>query len=257
VRSVAIQSLTRFVTTRWNLIHAKQTLSEDSGHAASAELCQIYWRPILAFILRQGYSLPDAQDLTQDFFIDIFDGKLLRSADPNRGRFRSLLLKSLKNFLTDRRVGSRRCKRGGRTQFVPWSDQLDDVSDYTMLASGLATYPDETLFDVRWAATVAKQALHRLQEECESKGHRRFFEVLRDYLVVDRSEVSYRHLSVLLGVAEGSVKRLIHRFRARYRALIRDEVAKTVKSPDDIDAEVRYLCSLLSGRTFPSSNGST
>lgn len=126
-----------------------------------------------------------------------------------------------------------------------------------MLASSLATYPDDTVFDVRWAATIAEQALHRLQEECESKGNRRVFEVLRDYLVADRSEISYRHLSVLLGIAELSVKKLIHRFRARYRAFVRDEVAKTVKGPDDIDAEIRYLCSVLGGRPFPSSNGST
>ena len=41
---------------------------EGKAHAALAELCKIYWRPVFAFICRQGHSVPDAQDLTQDFF---------------------------------------------------------------------------------------------------------------------------------------------------------------------------------------------
>ena len=252
VRSCSVlHPLTRFATTRWTLIRAEQASpAQAAGNDALAELCQIYWRPIFTFICRRGYSVADAQDLTQDFFIEVLEGKLLQSADPERGRFRSLLLKSLTNFLIDRKVKSGRRKRGGTIQFIPWDDWMDEASAREMLSTNdLAQGSDETLFDFRWASTLAERALHRLREECESKGHRRLFEVLSDYLAVDRGDISYRHLSMLLGASEASVKKLIHRFRVRYRVLLREEVAKTVKTPEEVDDEVRYLCSALSSGT--------
>ena len=259
VRSCSVfHPLTHFATTRWSLIRAEQAShGRPAGNNALAELCQIYWRPIFTFVCRRGYAVADAQDLTQDFFIEVLEGKLIQFADPGRGRFRSLLLKSLTNFLIDRKVKSRRRKRGGTIQFIPWNDWMDEASTHEMLSTNdLAQASDETLFDFRWAATLAQRALHRLREECESKGHRRLFEALSDYLAADRGDISYRHLSMLLGVSEASVKKLIHRFRVRYRVLLREEVAKTVKTPEEVDDEVRYLCSALSSGTCVNGNGS-
>ena len=253
-----LHPLTHFATTRWSLIRAEQASHGGaSDNDALTELCQIYWRPIFTFVCRRGYSVADAQDLTQDFFIEVLEGKLIQSADPERGRFRSLLLKSLTNFLIDRKVKSRRRKRGGAIQFLRWEDWIDEASTHKILSTnGLAQASDETVFDFRWASTLAERALHRLREECESKGHRRLFEVLSDYLAADRGDISYRHLSMLLGVSEVSVKKLIHRFRVRYRILLREEVAKTVKTPEEVDDEVRYLCSALSSGTCINGNGS-
>ena len=134
---------------------------------------------------------------------------------------------------------------------------MDEASTNQILSTNdLARASAEALFDFRWAATLAEQALKRLREECESKGHRRLFEALSDYLAADRGDISYRHLSMLLGVSEVSVKKLIHRFRVRYRILLREEVAKTVKTPEEVDDEVRYLCSALSSGTCINGNGS-
>jgi RNA polymerase sigma-70 factor (ECF subfamily) len=209
------------------------------------ELSEIYWRPIFAFILRQGYSRADAQDLTQDFFIEVFRGRLVQLADPSRGRFRCLLLTALKNFLCDRKLKALRRKRGGGIRFESIEGFVEALDFGTVAAEGLTTYPAEAVFDLNWAATIATQALRRLREDCESKGHRSTFECLRDYLTIDRSETCYRHLSLDLRLPETSVKRLIHQFRTRYRALLREEVAKTVESTSDIETEVRYLCTVL------------
>jgi len=251
---VSIQALTHFATTRWNLIRMEQAPpSQRAKKNALADLCEIYWRPIFTFICRQGYSIADAQDLTQEFFGAVFEDKLLHSADPRRGRFRSLLLKSLKNFLVDRHIKSRREKRGGKIQFISWDEGMDEASQLCVSRNGLAQYSDDSLFDLRWAATIADQALRRLREKCESKGHRRLFEILRDYLTADRSDVSYRHLSILLGVPEDSVKRLMHQFRLRYRVFLREEIRKTVESLTDVDGEIRYFCSVLGAP--PHNNG--
>jgi RNA polymerase sigma-70 factor (ECF subfamily) len=212
-----------------------------------AKLCQIYWRPIFTYIYRRGYPAPDAQDLTQDFFLMLLEGNLLQSADPKRGRFRSLLLKSLQNFLIDAAVKRRRHKRGGGVQFVSWEKWMADAP--AQLSIPLATMDSsqpEALFDAGWAAAIAEEALRRLRMECESKGRRRVYEALHQYLTTERAEICYEDLSRILGVPEPTVKSLLHQFRTRYRSLLREEVAKTVESPANVDDEIRYLCATLS-----------
>lgn len=236
-----------FATTRWSLIRPRFAQGNRTQiDPGLAELCQIYWRPIFSYIYRKGYPAPDAQDLTQDFFLTLLEGKLLETADPERGRFRSLLLRSLKNFLIDSAAKKRRYKRGGQVQFVSWEKWMAEAPAQLALApEAIKSSPPEALFDAGWAAAIAEEALRRLRLECESKGRRRVYVVLHPYLTADRSETCYEQLSRALGVPEASVKSLLHHFRARYRALLREEVAKTVESEADIDEEIRYLCATL------------
>jgi DNA-directed RNA polymerase specialized sigma24 family protein len=219
---------------------------EESAREALAELCRIYWRPIFAFICRRGYSVPDAQDLTQDFFLMVIEGKLLQLADPCRGRFRSLLLKALQNFLIDSHARSRAQKRGGHLQFVCWNDWMSECpSQLSIQAGEVENWLPERIYDVRWAATVAERALQRLAEECESRGRRRMFGVLSKYLTAERGDVSYAVISSALGVPTDAVKRLLHHLRVRYRAILREEVSQTVETPAQVDDEIRYLCASL------------
>ena len=104
-----------FVTTRWSLVLSAAKSGSGGGNAqdALAELCRTYWRPIFSFVCRRGYSTQDAQDLTQDFFVMILERNWLERADPHRGRFRSLLLKSLQNFLINASEKAHTRKRGG------------------------------------------------------------------------------------------------------------------------------------------------
>ena len=239
--------LTHFATTRWSLIRTGGGLDGKDANSGLAQLCQIYWRPIFSFIYRRGYSAPDAQDLTQDFFLVILEGSLLQSANPARGRFRSLLIKSLQNFLIDAQVKRRTQKRGGDLHFVSWEKWMAEAPiQLSISPEALETAPAEALFDLNWAAAVAEEALRRLRMECESKGRRRVYEVLSGYLTTERDDISYHDLAAALGVPEASVKSLLHQFRKRYRALLREEVAKTVESDADVDDEIRYLCATLS-----------
>jgi RNA polymerase sigma factor (sigma-70 family) len=238
----------RFSTTRWSVVLAcvDSSAGEETAHKALAELCKIYWRPVFAFICRRGYSVPDAQDLTQDFFLMVLEGNLLKRADPSRGRFRSLLLKALQNFLVDDTIRKRARKRGGDMKFVSWDEWMAEAPSHLAISTKEAeTWPAEKIFDVRWAATAAEHALRQLGEECEARGRRRVFDVLSDYLAAERQDVSYQKLSKTLGVPEASVKRLVRELRVRYRDLLRAEVAQTVEKPEDVDEELRYLCAAL------------
>ena len=242
----------QFGTTRWSVVltSGDSEARTQAARDALAQLCQTYWRPIFAFICRRGYSVTDAQDLTQDFFLMVLNGSLLQRADPERGKFRSLLLKALTDFLSDAREKRSARKRGGHLQFVSWDDWMAEAPSHLSIPETVvATWPAERIFDLRWAATVVERALRRLAEECESQRHGRLFDLLRGSLMAERADVCIADLARRAGLSEGALKSLLHEMRERYRALLREEVADTVEKPESIDDEVRYLCAALALET--------
>ena len=240
-----------FVTTRWSLIlSASLGNEEQKARDALAELCRTYWRPVCSFVCRRGYSVEDAQDLTQDFFVTILENNWLQHADRNRGRFRSLLLRSLQNFLINAAEKTHAQKRGGSVEFVSWDDwSAEAPSQLSNSIQALESLPPERLFDLAWATTVVEHALQRLREECESKGKLWLFQALSRHLTDERDELSYANLSAELGMAETTVKKQLHNMRQRYRNLLRDEVSQTVGDAAEVDDEIRYLCAALATGT--------
>ena len=241
-----------FVTTRWSLIlsAAKLDNQEQDGRNALAELCRTYWRPIFSFVCARGFSTEDAQDLTQDFFAIILKDNWLQHADRSRGRFRSLLLKSLQNFLINATEKTHAHKRGGGVEFISWDDWMAEApSQLSIPVQALDSLPPERIFDLTWATTVVEHAFQRLREECESKGKLWLFQALSSYLTDERDELSYAKLSAELGMAETAVKKQLHNMRQRYRSLLRAEVSRTVDNPADVDDEIRYLCASLATGT--------
>jgi RNA polymerase sigma factor (sigma-70 family) len=250
----AAREAREFVTTRWSLILSAAHFGSEEQRARNAlgELCRTYWKPIFSFICGRGYSIEDAQDLTQDFFVTILKNDWLRHADRNRGRFRSLLLKSLQNFLINAAEKTHARKRGGSAEFISWDDWMAEApSQLSLPAQALKSLPPERLFDLAWATTVVEHALQRLREECESKGKLWLFQALSPHLTGERQEVSYAELSAELGLAEAAVKKQLHNMRQRYRSLLRAEVSQTVENPADVDDEIRYLCASLATGTEP------
>jgi DNA-directed RNA polymerase specialized sigma24 family protein len=238
----------QFATTRWSLIlsAADSSTDEQKAREALAELCRTYWRPVFLFVSRQGYSMEEAQDLTQDFFVMILESNWLGHADEHRGRFRSFLLKSLQNFLSHANERDRAAKRGGEVEFVSWDEWMAEApSQVWVSARTLDSVGPELLFDLRWAATVVEHALQRLREECEEEDRLRLFETLNPHLMSERGDVSYASLAANLGIGETIVKNQLHNLRRRYRWLLRNEVAQTVESPALIEQEIRYLCAVL------------
>jgi len=241
-----------FMTTRWSVILSAANLENEEQKArdALAELCRTYWRPIFSFVRAHGHSVEDAQDLTQDFFVTILRDNWLQRADRHRGRFRSLLLKSLQNFLINAAEKTRAHKRGGDVDFVSWDDWIAEApSQLSLPAHALESVPPERIFDFSWATTVVEHALQRLREECESRGKLWLFQALSSHLTDERAELSYTNLATELGMAETAVKKQLHNMRQRYRSLLRAEVAQTVENPADVEDEIRYLCASLATGT--------
>ena len=171
-------------------------------------------------------------------------------ADRNRGRFRSLLLRSLQNFLINAAKKTHAHKRGGGVEFISWDDWMAEApSQLSIPVQALDSLPPERIFDLTWATTVVEHAFQRLREECESKGKLWLFQALSSRLTDERDELSYANLAEELGMAETAVKKQLHNMRQRYRSLLRDEVSQTVEDPADVDDEIRYLCASLATGT--------
>jgi RNA polymerase sigma factor (sigma-70 family) len=234
-----------FATTHWSLVVAASSdeASQTLARKALEELCRAYWYPLYAFVRYRGYSLDDAQDLTQSFFARIIETGGFASADPERGRFRSYLLGAMKHFLANQWHRARAQKRGGGVTFLEL-DALDPESRYA-LEPAQWTDPDAG-FDREWAQESIARAMEKLRAESETSGKGEQFEALKGSLIGEepaRSETAAR-----LGMTVGAVKVAVHRLRQRYRELLRAEIAETVSDPSDINDEMRYLLAALRGK---------
>ena len=213
-----------------------------SQHALSAlsELCQIYWRPVYVFLRRQSIPQHDAQDLTQGFFANLIESRAYTRADPMKGRFRSFLLGTLKHFLAHARDRDRAQKRGGGT--VPVELDETAISEAEAYASGCTHWSAEGVFEREWAASLARQTLDRLAQEYELGGKAALFEALKSRLIAGEAAASpYEELANRLGRTAAHLRVDVTRLRARYRAILREEVSGTVVDPRDVDEELRYL----------------
>ena len=230
-----------FLTTRWGLVSAASVEGDAEARAALEELYRLYCYPVYAFIRRRGYGRQDAQDLTQDFFVHLLDKGTLGRADSERGRFRNFLLGSLEHFLAHAAERAGAVKRGGGCQWVSLDDNGTEDRYQIAAPEGMTA---EKLFDARWAAALVEATLVRVRCEMESEGKGNLFEALQGFLL-GQEDASYQQVAIALGLSLGALKTAIHRLRGRYRALLREEVARTVAAPAEVDEEVRYLRAVL------------
>ena len=233
-----------FHTTRWTIVMRAAQSQAQGGQSALAELCRLYWYPLYMFARCRGHSPDDAQDLTQGFFLHLLEQRALAGVDRLKGKFRSFLLASFQNHLSDQVDRGRRLKRGGDKEFVEL-DAEEAEERYRLEPTECLTA--EKMFDARWAMTLLAEALSRLRQEYALQGKTSTFEALRVFLdpVNSVAPPSYEEVANRLQVTTGGVKTLIHRLRKRYTALLREEVGRTVSDPAEIDQEIHALCEAL------------
>ncbi len=233
----------RFTTTHWSVILAAGDSASPQHELALSTLCRSYWFPLYAYLRRRGYDTHQAQDYTQEFFVGLLERRGLGRADPKYGKFRSFLLSSLKNFLSDQWDRARAAKRGGDRKAL----SLDaDAAESRYGQEPTHDMSPEKLFERSWALTVLGQAMERLKAEFTTAGKERFFDCLKGYLAAQTDAISYKDAAAQLGMTEGAVKVAVHRLRRRYRELVRDQIAATVATQDQVDEEIADLFAALS-----------
>jgi RNA polymerase sigma factor (sigma-70 family) len=234
----------QFRTTCWSVILAAAESKMPGSRAALAELCQNYWYPLYAFARRCGYTPTDAQDLTQGFFLHLLEHRALKRVDPVKGKFRSFLLASFRNFLADEGDKARALKRGGGRELVHLDAETVE-SRYLLEPADHLTA--EKIFDARWAMTLLTRAVDRLREQYAARGELSRFAALAGFVGSDAGKAVPRYDEVArsLGISLATAKTMIHRFRKQYASLLRQEIGRTVSDPEEIDEEIRALCDAL------------
>jgi RNA polymerase sigma-70 factor (ECF subfamily) len=235
-------SAAHFPTTNWSRVVRAGNAAGPEARAALEGLCRDYWYPLYAFARRRGLSPDDAADLIQGFFADLIDRGDLSAADQERGRFRAFLVTCCSHYLSHRREHDRALKRGGARRHIA-IDLLDAEGRYGREPAHNLTA--ERLFERRWALALLENVLKRLGSEMAEAGKAEMFDRLQPALEGDGQPGPYREIAASLGMSDGAVKVAVHRLRARFRELLREEVAHTVADPADVDAELSELLTAL------------
>jgi RNA polymerase sigma factor (sigma-70 family) len=236
-----------FPSTHWSVVLAagRSHAEPDVAGAALAELCQIYWAPLYGFVRSRGYTVHDAQDLTQSFFAYLLEHKVYARADRGKGRFRSFLLASIKNFLADAADRERTLKRGGGQDFLPLHEEQAEEAE-SLFQTHSRTSNEDRLFDRSWAEALVAAGLERLSANYKGEGKEQLFNELRIF-VAGGAELppTYNELADRLGIAESTLRSHVTRLRARYREALRSEVRRTVNTETQVDKELHELLHVL------------
>jgi RNA polymerase sigma-70 factor (ECF subfamily) len=231
-----------FATTHWSVVLAAGEGKTEPSQRALETLCGAYWYPIYVYVRRKGHGPDEAQDLTQEFFVQLIAKEHLRLADRDKGRFRTFLLATLDHFLAREWNRAHRQKRGGQFTFVSL-DQRSPEERYQLEPADNET--PEKKFAKHWALTVLQNALAALEKESAAAGKGALFSEVRALLSDEPDDGAYPGIGGRLGMTEGAVRVAVHRLRRRYGELLRAEVAQTVATATEAEAELRHLMAVL------------
>lgn len=229
---------TAFRTTHWTVVLEAARPGTEGSLEAFARIYQDYWFALYAYIRRRGYSPPDAADIAQDFFLHLIEKQSLEGMERNGGKFRSFLLGSLNNFLANAWDRTHAQKRGAGQPLLTLSPG-DAEAKYALEPAAAET--PETIFERQWVFTLLARVLENHAAECEAAGKGRLFADLRLHLQGERPGLPYAEVAIRHGMTEGAVKVAAHRLRQRYGEMLREEIARTVSRPEEVDDELRHF----------------
>jgi len=229
--------------THWSVVLAAADPAAPGARKALEDLCRAYWYPVYAYIRRRGYDRPDAEDLTQAFFLHLIETQALSAATPARGRFRAFLRTSVAYFLVSKWRHANALKRGGAITFVSWDGR---GAEQRYQREAVCDLTPERLFERSWADTLLQRVLDQLKAELARAGEGPLFEATKQRLVGDAEAVPYADLAPRLGKTESALRKTVQRLRGRYGVILRREVAHTVASPNEVDDELRHLLTVVS-----------
>lgn len=238
-----------FRTTHWSVI-AECAQADETGFAALEQLCRDYWPPLYSFARRRGYSPTDAQDMVQGFFAAFLQHKGYAGADRGKGRFRTFMLASFKHYMANAWDREHALKRGGACQFV-LLEELEAVEALYASQPGDSLSDAEQHYEECWAAALVACAMARLRAECEDGSKERLFGELKPYLCGGAGLPSQEEIARRLEMPVNTLRSHLSRLRARYGALLREEVARTIGRADDLEEELRHFREIVTQTSSP------
>ncbi len=233
----------RFMTTEWTNVLSARGESEEAKESLKA-LCDRYYGPVYAFVQNYTQRNQNAQDWTHSFFAKLLEGRSLDSVLQSKGKFRSYLLGAVKHYLSDERAKQNAEKRGGAIEF--------HCIDHAAVSCVLEGEPSDAMldayFDRQWAMSILQMSLQDLESELGASQSARF-ELLRPWLSGDPIELSHAEVGAKLALSAEAIKATIHRWRRRFREIVKAHIASTLSDATEVDEELRYLVHVLAGHS--------
>ena len=223
--------------TRWDLIdRARRAEVDPAASRRALEQVILQYRPaIVAAIGRSGLPAADVEDICQDYLLDTFLTKTLPKADREKGRFRTFLLHTLRQFILDYRRRQAAQKRGaGRVV------SLEEVNQEEVVAMLTERPQEELAFEIDFALCLHRRVLESLRQEYGLRRQAEVFEALQP-LILDREAVP----GALPGMEEAAVRQALSRLRARYGSKFLKQVALIADEGESPEEEMIQLLKLV------------
>lgn len=221
------RNMTRFPTTRWSLVQGAHRESPTGSREQMGKLLECYWLPMYTHLRLKGMSPEKAEDLIQDFMIEILDKRLLSIADPKKGKFRTLLLTALDRFTITQHRRETAAKRS-----PGYIASLDTMQREEGIACDEA--PGQA-FDRAWSLDVLAQALARMKRDCEANSKATRWQVFEQRIVAPlldgATQPAYGDLAKQLGLAneKAAMNQLVtakRQFARHLRESVREYVTR-------------------------------
>lgn len=232
--------------TDWSMIANASQQDEEVAGKALDQMVRRYWPAVYAYIRGTGRSVHESSDLTQGFICDVMISRhLAASADRERGRFRSLLLNSLQNYLVQEHRRKNRFRRAGKSQepLVMNPEDIEAIEDPKHDSP-------EAAFSYQWSAIIVNRVLEIVKNDCSVLGldaHWTIFErrIVRP-MMLNESPLDYEALIKQLGLKDvAQAANMMVTIKRKFVAALYNEVGSTVSEENDIDDELRQLLRYL------------
>jgi RNA polymerase sigma factor (sigma-70 family) len=234
----------RFETTAWSMVRGAQDRGSPASCTAINRFASRYWPPVFYFLRTRGYSLHEAEDLTQEFFLKFLERDWIARADPARGRFRNYLLTILTRFLADQ----------GR-QRVPLQRDFDNrllaistlMGDCERAFEPQTNLTPEQVFMREWANSIIRTVEQGVSAWCDEQGRPDWFEIfsLHHFPPPGAARLSQQAIAVRCRLSRDQVRYALDETNRQFVGLLRQELADQVDSPEELEQEIAELSSLL------------
>ena len=236
--------MSRFPTTQWSLIELAHRETPTGSREQMGALLEAYWQPMYAHLRYKGLSNEKAEDLIQEFMMEILNKDLLAIADPKRGKFRTLLLTALDRFAISQHRYETAAKRSPGD-----ISSLDAVETDSTIARSSA--PSQA-FERAWALDVLAQALAAMKQECESAGQQTRWSVFERRIVGplldDDPTPDYAELTEQFGLEnDKATMNLLVTAKRQFARTLRDQIRNYVTRAADTGQQVEGIANRLSG----------
>jgi RNA polymerase sigma-70 factor (ECF subfamily) len=233
----------RFPATRWSVIAAVRSEDDADRKRSLDTLCETYWKPVYKYVrLRWNRSAPDAQDLTQGFFIEMLERELLNRFDGSKSRLRTYLRLCVDSFVMNEDKAARRQKRGGEVQHLAldFAGAEEEISGGTIDAAAIASPESlEEFFETEWLRSLFALAIEDLRTLCSERARDRDFQLFERYNLDGDNEISYAQLAQQYGIAVSEVTNGLAWTRREFRRLALERLREICGDDDEFQREAR------------------